>query len=66
MSVDFISYNMLYYIYKINTKEDDAVKKKYIHLKRKDIYAIYYRNKRTICYNKDFTGTSKVIILKAG
>ena len=47
-------------------KEDDTVKKKYIHLKRKDIYAIYYRNKRTICYNKDFTGTSKVIILKAG
>ena len=37
--------------------------KKYIFLKRNDIYAIYYRCNNTVYYNLDFTGKTQIIKL---
>lgn len=38
--------------------------RKYIFLKRKDIYAIYYRCTCTIYYNLDFSNKTQIILLR--
>jgi len=38
--------------------------KKYVRLKRSDIYAICYMAEKIIYYNLDFCGTTQLIILK--
>ena len=39
------------------------MKKKYVHFKRRDIYAAYFRDNKTIYYNLNFDFAETKIIL---
>jgi hypothetical protein len=45
-------------------KTIETMVKKRIHYSDCGIYALYYRSRNTIYYNMDFSGKSKIIILK--
>lgn len=36
---------------------------KYINCDRKEVYALFYRNEKTIYYNLDFAGTTQLILM---
>lgn len=40
------------------------MKKRYVHFRQKDIYAVYYRDTGTVFYNLDFDFRVKIILIR--
>ena len=47
----------------LKRKRKHIEEEKYIHFKRKDIYAICYASERVIYYNLDFDGPTEIYFL---